>query len=375
MRDVGEGLSRFRVAASGEEPDLFEAALVISSLIDPAEDLDAARRTVASLAEGVRRRQPGEPPHSALRRVLFEQEGFRGDSEEYDAPSNSSVARVLARRRGMPITLSLVTLEVARVAGLRLTGVGLPGHFVVGGPDLPEGMFLDPFDAGAVYDAEGLARRLAGIFGSPVPLSPEMLSADPPRAILRRVLLNLRRSYERRQSWQEALDVLDFAEVLDPDIPAHLRERGLLLLRCGHLAEALAALEEYAATSEGEDAEAVARFIRALRGRADGELVVAPAERKVFTLGEARSLLPQVQELTEEAVSRYTRLGEELEEERESIVREWATRIHALGIEIKGLWLVDFDSGAGYYCWKYPEPSLDHFHGYDEGFSGRLALQ
>ena len=82
-----------------------------------------------------------------------------------------------------------------------------------------------------------------------------------------------------------------------------------------------------------------------------------------------------MQELTEDAVSRFGRLGDALEEEREAIVHEWASRIHALGLEIKGLWLVDFDSGAGYYCWKYPEPSLDHFHGYDEGFAGRLALQ
>ncbi|HYN19539.1 MAG TPA: DUF2203 family protein, partial [Thermoanaerobaculia bacterium] len=84
-----------------------------------------------------------------------------------------------------------------------------------------------------------------------------------------------------------------------------------------------------------------------------------------------------VKELTSEAAFRYARLGEggETEEERQGIVRSWANEILALGCEIKGLWLVDFDSGAGYYCWKYPEPSLDHFHGYEEGFSGRLPLQ
>ena len=56
-------------------------------------------------------------------------------------------------------------------------------------------------------------------------------------------------------------------------------------------------------------------------------------------------------------------------------MREWAREILSLGVVIKGLWLVDFDSGAGYYCWKYPEPSLEYFHGYEEGFSGRLPLQ
>jgi regulator of sirC expression with transglutaminase-like and TPR domain len=370
----GAELARFREVVSGREPDLFEAALVIASLVDPSADLDEARRDVGSLAERVRVRLPGEFPHAALRRVLFEEEEFRGDSEDYDAPSNSSIVRVLTRRRGMPITLSLVAMEVGRIAGLRLTGVGLPGHFVVGGPDLPEGTFLDPFDGGALYDADGLSSRLGAIFGSPIPLSPDMLAPDPPRAILRRVLLNLRRSSERRERWEEALEALDFAEALEPDLAGHLRERGLLLLRSGRIDAAIEALETYASTTEGEDAEAVRRFVGALKGRAEGELV-GSGDRKVFTLDEARALLPRVQELTEEAVSRYTALGEQLEEERQAIVRDWARRLHELGLEIKGLWLVDFDSGAGYYCWKYPEAALNHFHGYEEGFAGRLALQ
>ncbi|MEX2384562.1 MAG: DUF2203 domain-containing protein [Thermoanaerobaculia bacterium] len=98
-------------------------------------------------------------------------------------------------------------------------------------------------------------------------------------------------------------------------------------------------------------------------------------ERKVFTLEEARALLPRVRELTSEAISRYTSLPGELEGERESVVQDWMRELHSLGLEIKGLWLVDFDSGAGYYCWKYPEPALGHFHGYEEGFGGRLPLQ
>ena len=88
--------------------------------------------------------------------MLFEEEGFRGDSDSYDEPSNSSVVRALARRRAMPITLSILTLEVGRLAGLRLAGVGLPGHFVVGGADLG-GRYLDPFDGGTVGEPEQLA--------------------------------------------------------------------------------------------------------------------------------------------------------------------------------------------------------------------------
>jgi regulator of sirC expression with transglutaminase-like and TPR domain len=310
---------RLRELAGRDHPDLFEGALLISALIDPTEDLEAARRAVTALARRVRRQadERGEPAHLALQRVLFAEEGFRGDEESYDDPANSSVARVISRRRGMPITLSIVAIEVGRLAGLRLEGIGLPGHFVVGGPDLPEGRFLDAFDAGRIYDAEGLSRRVETIFGSPVTLGPDLLAADPPRAILARVLLNLRRSLERRDLWETALAALDLSQTLEPDSPA----------------------------------------------------------KKVFTLDEARALMPRVRALTEEAVSAYARLGDRLDEERQSILREWAREIQALGAEIKGLWLVDFDSGAGYYCWKYPEPALDHFHGYEEGFAGRLPLQ
>jgi regulator of sirC expression with transglutaminase-like and TPR domain len=376
-------LARFRALQERGQPDLFEGALLLSALIEPSEDLQAARRTVAALAGRVSEAiERGEKGIAALCRVLFTEEGFRGDEESYDLPTNSSVARVLARRRGMPITLSIVAVEVARLAGLRLTGVGLPGHFVVGGPDLPEGMFLDPFDGGALYEGEGLSRRLASIFGSPVPLSPQRLEPDPPRAILARVLGNLRRSYERRNRWEEALAALDFADALQPGDPALLRERGLLLVKCGRPQEGVPFLERWVETAEGEEAETMLRLIARLRGEDDGgseasgeeESAEADSERRIFTLEEARALLPRVKDLTAQAVERYGRLSGELEGERESVVRDWIREVRSLGVEIKGLWLVDFDSGAGYYCWKYPEPALNHFHGYQEGFAGRLPL-
>lgn len=367
-----ELLSRWRALVSEGEPDLFEGSLLVSLLVDPNEDIAAARAAIESLAERVRAGREGRLP--ALLRVLFEEEGFRGDAESYDEPSNSSVARVLARRRGMPITLSIVTIEVGRRAGLDLSGIGLPGHFVVGGSDLPGGRYLDPFDGGEVGDAEQLSGRLAAIFGAPVALGEDTLQADPPRAILERVLLNLRRSYERRNRWEDALAALELSETLEPESGPLLRERGLLLLKCGRNAEALVALEDYVETAGAEDAEPVTRLIEAVRESDDAPAGEKPP-RRIFTLGEARELLPRVKELTADAVDRYERLPGELEDERRELVEEWAGELEALGLEIKGLWLVDFDSGAGYYCWKFPEPALDHFHGYEEGFSGRLALQ
>jgi regulator of sirC expression with transglutaminase-like and TPR domain len=360
---------------SGDAPvDLFEGALLVARLVDPDEDLEAARNEVAALAGRVAARTAaGELPSTALAEVLFVEEGFGGDEEDYDQPSNSSVAKVLARHKGMPITLSIVAIEVGRLAGLRLTGIGLPGHFIVGGPDLPEGMYLDPFDGGALHDSGGLARRLASIFGQPVAVGREALEPDPPRAILARVLLNLRRSYERRDRWEEALDALVCAEALLGEDGELLRERGMLLVKCGRVEEALPVLEKAAEAAEGEEAETLLRLVEAVRARGAAALEEGGVKR-VFTLEEARALMPQVRERTHDAVERYTSLPGDLEDARMEIVRGWAEEMQSLGLVIKGLWLVDFDSGGGYYCWKYPEVSLNHFHSYEEGFSGRLPL-
>lgn len=109
--------------------------------------------------------------------------------------------------------------------------------------------------------------------------------------------------------------------------------------------------------------------------------------RRIFTFEEARRLLPEVKEKTRQARERLGTVevgddsgeGEALrarvEQAAAGILEEWAHEIEALGIEVKGPWLVDFDSGAGYYCWRWPEESLEFFHGYEEGFGGRVRLQ
>lgn len=111
------------------------------------------------------------------------------------------------------------------------------------------------------------------------------------------------------------------------------------------------------------------------------------ADKKVFSYDEAISLFPHVRDLTESAVKQIealvntlesrdeleTRRGE-LEEARERIFRLWAQEVHSLGAEVKGLWLVDWDSGDGYYCWRFPETALSFFHTYEEGFAGRLPI-
>jgi hypothetical protein len=108
--------------------------------------------------------------------------------------------------------------------------------------------------------------------------------------------------------------------------------------------------------------------------------------KHIFSYEEALTLLPRVQELTADAVARVEALlgddgsedGDEPSAETaaayQHIVAGWAESVMELGIEVKGLWLIDFDSGSGYYCWRHPEPALQFFHGYEEGFSGRVQL-
>ncbi|HEY8130873.1 MAG TPA: DUF2203 family protein [Thermoanaerobaculia bacterium] len=98
--------------------------------------------------------------------------------------------------------------------------------------------------------------------------------------------------------------------------------------------------------------------------------------KKIFSYEEAAALLPEVQRLTADAVQEVEALANDApRDEAQQIVGRWAESVMKMGIEVKGLWLIDFDNGSGYYCWQYPEESLQYFHGYDDGFGGRVKLQ
>ena len=99
--------------------------------------------------------------------------------------------------------------------------------------------------------------------------------------------------------------------------------------------------------------------------------------KKTFSYEDASALLPEVQRLTSEAVGRVELLDEATasSEDYQHIVQQWADAVMSLGIDVKGVWLVDFDNGSGYYCWQHPEESLQYFHGYEDGFRGRVKLQ
>jgi hypothetical protein len=111
-------------------------------------------------------------------------------------------------------------------------------------------------------------------------------------------------------------------------------------------------------------------------------------DRPIFSLDEARALLPRVKHTTADAVRRAEALTARLQGVAEGdpqhatlsaslrdVVNAWAAELQTLGVEPKGMWLVDFDNGVGYYCWCYPEPGITHYHGYSDGFAGRVTIQ
>ncbi len=99
------------------------------------------------------------------------------------------------------------------------------------------------------------------------------------------------------------------------------------------------------------------------------------ARKATFTYQEAAALLPEIRELTEEAYLKVEALGDGASDRVQRIVVAWAETMIGKGLEVKGLWLVDFDNGSGYYCWKYPETGLLFYHSYEDGFGGRVRIQ
>ncbi|HEY3164364.1 MAG TPA: transglutaminase-like domain-containing protein [Candidatus Limnocylindrales bacterium] len=243
------GRARFARLVARPEPEigLAAGALLIAQLGRPPIDEDEILAQLDAIAERVRiRLDAGDPPIDVIARlhdVLYRELGFRGPTAaEYGDPANSHLDDVLGRRVGLPISLAIVELEVAERLGVELAGIGLPGHFVVGGPD---GLVFDPTGGGARLtpdDCQALIRRAVG---DGVLFHVGMLRPAGRREILARVLRNLRTARLTRRDWPAAVDAIDLLLILEPTDPEHGRDRGLLLGRMGRFQEAIAALRRY----------------------------------------------------------------------------------------------------------------------------------
>jgi regulator of sirC expression with transglutaminase-like and TPR domain len=201
-----------------------------------------------------------------LNRFLFGEEGFAGASEYYD-PRNSYLNEVLARRCGIPITLAIVYIAVARRAGVDARGISFPGHFLVRCPGLDE-QFVDAFHGRAITLDE-IESRLANALGPGAALRPELHLRDASaREVLVRMLANLQRIFGSNGDAERLLACCDRIVLLVPSDPIALRDRALVYQRLGWLAAAVADLESaLELTSDPDLAETLARLRDALRTR------------------------------------------------------------------------------------------------------------
>lgn len=196
-----DSLSRFvdlvnRPAAEGH---LDLVAALIGASFDRRADVGAVLIELDQLAGRF------EPTFEALMAGLFGSGLLRGNTDDYGDPRNSYLHEVLQRRLGLPITLSIVAMEVGRRSGVVIEGIGLPGHFLV--RDRASGAYGDPFHSGRIYLPEEVGPAWQRITRSKGPLAPSMLAATPPRSIILRMLNNLRSSLTERND-ELALAVL-----------------------------------------------------------------------------------------------------------------------------------------------------------------------
>lgn len=264
-------LGEFALAVQRPEPeiDLAATALVIAKAEHPDLDIQTYLRRLDHLAAGARPAGAERDPLSRLHRLrefLFEEQGFRGNAEEYYDPRNSFLNEVLDRRLGIPITLSLVLVEVGRRLGLTIHGIGLPAHFIVGFEAEECRVLLDPFNGGAILTPEGCQEVVSRALGRPVTLQDEHFAPVTKRQFLSRVLSNLKAIYFKQEAWDKALDVSHRLLLLDPDNVCEIRDRGVIHANLGELQRAAADWEAYLhRNSDSPDADAVRSRLRRVR--------------------------------------------------------------------------------------------------------------
>jgi regulator of sirC expression with transglutaminase-like and TPR domain len=181
----------------------------------------------------------------ALNDYLFEELQFIGNRDNYEDPRNSCLNEVLDRRTGIPITLSVVYMEVARRAGLQVDGINFPGHFLVRCPERKGQLIIDPFHAGALLSEQKCRMLLQKHVGNEVAFSKSLLAPATRQQIVIRMLLNLKRIYVNMRSFPQARDVTELLLAITPSALSELRDRGLLAYHLNDVTAALRDLQTY----------------------------------------------------------------------------------------------------------------------------------
>jgi regulator of sirC expression with transglutaminase-like and TPR domain len=254
-------MSRWRELMARPEGSLplDEAALLIAAQATPEVDVSAQLRRLDDLAARI-----GPADTDQVCRFVFEELGIQGDGQSYDDPRNSYLPQVLDRRRGIPISISVLLMEIGRRCGVRLEGVGMPGHFLVMDPSRPD-LLIDAFSGGRRLDHAGCAALLRAAVGADLELQAGALAPVGPRAILVRMLANLDHSFRRRNDGESVRWVTRFRAAIPGQSPADQMALADSLAGLGCPDEAASLLEELA-RFPGTSAEVA----RSLRVRARG---------------------------------------------------------------------------------------------------------
>ena len=268
---------------------LAPAALLIARIEYPRLDVEAYLAKLDAMGElarqAVQRRLERTADTSrlacikAVNEYLFEELHFVGNREKYEDPRNSCLNEVLDRRTGIPITLCVVYMEVARRAGLHIDGVNFPGHFLVRCPEVgsrgSSGLIIDPFHGGALLSEHDCRLLLQRQVGSEVAFSKSLLAPTTRLQILVRMLINLKRIYVHMRSFPQARDVTELLLAMTPSALSELRDRGLLAYHLNDVTGALRDLQTYLKLSSlgeldkesREEQEQIWEHVKTLRRR------------------------------------------------------------------------------------------------------------
>lgn len=262
------------LVSSDDEFPLLETAASLAQDHEPQLDVQQVLDEVDVLLARLRERVPHEADDlrrlEALNHFFFGEMGFGGNVNDYYAPDNSYLHQVLRKRRGIPISLAVVWLELARGLGLQANGVGFPGHFMVK-VTLPEGqVVMDPF-TGQSLSREDLSERLEPYVPAQRGVTPDVLLTvylrhATPREIIARMLRNLKEIHRSEQDWTRLLAVQNRLILLLPQAWAEWRDRGLAHAELGSVAQALEDLQTYLQHEpDAPDRVALTERIEALR--------------------------------------------------------------------------------------------------------------
>lgn len=258
------------VSRPDEALELARVALLVAAESDLDVDVDGELRQLDGWAEELKSRITPDLNNlqrlARLRSFVFDDLGFRGDRRDYYSPSNSLLHQVMKRRRGIPLTLSIVFMELGWRIGIPFEGVAFPGHFLVRLPGEPRDLLLDPYKRGMMVHEEDCRQMLLESTGGRLSYDPALTASVGKRDMIVRLLHNLKGAYLRAGDDAQALAAVERLLVLAPDDAEEMRDRGLLLFRMHKYGRALDALNAYVESAAGApDREAIEGHIGTLR--------------------------------------------------------------------------------------------------------------